>query len=566
MRYVYRSVLISAMSILLVTCSTSKIFKDTFNPEVGKPYDRATKSDSLLGMLTSYRTCYDVNFYDLDIKLVPEKKWIEGSEKIYSTTTFDFDTFQVDLHKNMKIDSILLNDNEQLKYYRVENSVFVIMPQTSIQGEKFFINVFYRGNPIVAPNPPWEGGFVWKKDKNNKPWIGVAVEGDGSGMWRPDKDHNYDEPDSAAVNITVERSLVGVSNGVLRETVNNSDSTTTYKWFTSYPINGYNITVYAGDFLMFDDTFHSISGNTVKLTYYVLSYDLEKAKTQFEQVKPILHFYEDVFGEYPWQKDGYKLIDSPFEGMEHQSAIAYGAGFKNLFEGGWDYIILHESAHEWWGNSLTAFDLAEGWLHEGFATYAEWLYVEKFFPGSERILRTLERNQIKNLRPVVGPGGRKFFYQPKVDSDIYMKGAWVIYSLRAYLDDDSLFFDILKSFAIKYRMRIVTTQDFIDLVNEKSGRDMKWFFDQYLYSRFVPVLEICPVREGLYYRWTKTNSDFKIPVKVKLSGDREVEINPTSKTQLYRASLTGVSIKLDQFLFLVKTNEALPVLFRRDGN
>lgn len=547
---------------ILAGCASSKKLTDTSNPESAKPYPVATKSDSLLGMLTKYRTCYDIYYEDLNISLNPDKKTIKGNEKIYSSVTSDFDTLQLDLYKNFTIDNILLNDSSKLNYYRVENSVFIKMPRKLKTGEKFFINFYYNGAPHVAVKAPWDGGFVWSKDKSGNPWIGVACEGEGPGIWRPAKDHNYDEPDSASVNITVKQPLVGASNGVLRETIVNKDSTRTFRWFTSYSINNYNITVYAGNFVTLEDTLQSISGNVVPITYYILPEDMESAKRQFVQAKPILHFYETVFGEYPWQRDGYKLIDSPFEGMEHQSAIAYGSGFKNLFEGGWDYIILHETAHEWWGNSITAFDLAEGWLHEGFATYAECLYIEKEYPGKEYPYMLFMRSTIKNVRPVIGPPGRKFFYDPKVDSDLYMKGAWILHSLRAYLDNDSLFFDILKTFQSRYREKIVTSKDFTDLANEKSGEDLNWFFDQYLKSRFVPVLEVCVSQGGLYYRWTQTNANFKMPVKVKVSDTEEIKITPTAKTQFLNRSMPSISISIMQALMLVKENKELPLLYR----
>jgi aminopeptidase N len=547
---------IAALVILALIFSGCGLYGIHFhlkNPRKAGKYPKVTQKDKLRGELTKYRSCYDVKHYALNITVDNEKKYIKGYVNIHAEATAVFDTLQVDLYPGMKINSIEYK-GQKLVYKRKEGAVFIGMPAAVSKGEKIMLRVDYEGMPRIAPKPPWNGGFVWKEDKNKRPWIGVACEGLGASLWWPCKDHLSDEPDSTAINITVKKGLMCVSNGRLRDSISAGDQTT-YKWFVSYPINTYNITLYIGDLKLLHDTYTSkLTGKTLDLDHYVLPYNYEIAKTHFQQLKKHLDFYEKYFGEYPWHRDGFKFVESPYAGMEHQSAIAYGNGYKNGNDG-FDYIVLHEAAHEWWGNSVTNLDYADIWIHEGFATHCEALYVEQD-RGKQAYINYLlfQRWFIKNERPVVGPTGRNYFNYK--DSDPYMKGTWILHTLRTTIDNDPLYFDILRSFYQQYKGKQVTSQDFIDLVNSKTGKDYTGFFKQYLYTRKVPVLEYYLDKEGnLAYRWKETDGSFTIPVQARI-GNSSMIIYPAGEVKVSKIDIAGtdaeVTFSTEKALFIVK--------------
>jgi aminopeptidase N len=328
--------------------------------------------DSLRGKLNNFRSCYDVYFYNLDIDININSKSIAGFVDIYFSVVNDFDTMQIDLYPNMSLDSIVF-EKKNLHFNRVYGAVFVLFEKHLTTNEKAKIRVYYHGKPVIAKKPPWEGGFVWKKDKNKNPWIGVACEVAGASLWWPVKDHLSDKPDSMKLNFTVPAGLMCVSNGHMVDSVPLMNKTK-YTWKLTYPVNSYNATLYIGKFSHFSMPYQG-ADTSFNLDFYVIPQHLEKAKEHFLQVQSILHFYESAFGPYPWPKDGYKLVESPYEGMENQTAIAYGNNYNN-FINAFDQIILHETAHEWWGNSINVPDYAEVWIHEGMATYAEAMYTE----------------------------------------------------------------------------------------------------------------------------------------------------------------------------------------------
>jgi len=513
--------------ILFASCIHFKVH----NPRKAGSYPKETPKLLLLGQSTKYRTCYDVTHYALNLNVFPETKFISGNVIMKSIAINDIDTFQDDLYENMKLNKILLVNNNQekeLSFKRIEGAIFIGFADKIKKGEMFTLKMIYEGNPIVAKRPPWRGGFVWKKDKNGNPWIGVACETEGSSLWWPCKDDVSDEPDSATVILSVPKNLVAVSNGKLMD-VKNEENKSIYHWHISYPINNYNVTIYVGDFKLLSDEYNSAStGQILKLNHYVLPYNYEKAKTHFQQVKAHIRFYEQKFGAYPWYKDGFKLVESPYAGMEHQSGIAYGNGYKNSY-GNFDYIILHETAHEWWGNSVSAADLADGWIHEGFASYCEALYVESTqgYSAYKNYLY-IQRLTIKNKRPVVRKRNIRYFNYK--DSDIYTKGSLILHTLRNIINDDDLFFDILKTFRTENNEKQILSEVFIELVNKKTKQDYTWFFNQYLFKREAPILEYYMDGEGLYYRWTKTNDDFKLPAKIK-ANKQTILLFPTTKLE-----------------------------------
>ena len=551
------------LSLFISSCGIFGIHLKVVNPKKAGAYPKVTRQNDLLAKTTRFRTCFDVYHYELNVKVEPEKKFISGKVIISSKAVTDFDTLQLDLYKNMKVKSIESN-HVALNYKRDEGAIFIQMPSHIKQNESFNIEISFEGNPITARRPPWDGGFVWKKDKDGNPWIGVACETEGASLWFPNKDLLSDEADSTDVIITVPKKLMGVSNGVLKDSITSDATTNTYHWHISYPINNYDITIYVGNFKLLHDSYVStITSKILPLNHYVLPYNYNNAQYHFQQLKKYLAFYEKMFGPYPWQRDGFKLVESPYEGMEHQTAIAYGNGYKNDFENIIDYIILHETAHEWWGNSVTAADLSDGWIHEGFATYAEALYIESI-QGYDAYLSYLYnyRVTIKNKRPVVRP--REIRYFDYHDEDIYTKGAWVLHTLRTTLNNDSLFFDILRSFRIENNQKQILSETFVDFVSKKTGKDYVWFFKQYLFKREAPMFEYSWNYETLYYRWTCTDSDFILPITINLNG-KKIKLSPTTKIQkmelksAYKESFYDNSIDL---YYGVKTNKKLPALFK----
>ena len=527
----YFSVLL-LLAVTLSSCGIAGIHLNVYNPKKPGAYPGETRQRTLLGADSRYRNCFDVYYYGLSVDLDPGKKFISGAVVIRSKAVADIDTLQLDLYKNMALRGITCRGAE-LRFSREEGAVFVQMPATIKRGEVFELTVTFEGAPQKAKRPPWDGGFVWEKDKDGNPWIGIACESEGSSSWWPGKDMMTDEADSADVRITVPQGLMAVSNGVLKDSATVS-SKSTYHWHISYPINNYNITLYAGNLKLLRDYYVSISSDTIRLNHYVLPYNYEKAKTHFQQLKPYLAFYEEKFGSYPWKRDGFKLVESPYAGMEHQSAIAYGNGYKNDFEDIIDYIILHEAAHEWWGNSVTAADLADAWIHEGFASYCEALYIERI-QGHKAYLEYMygQRISIGNKRPVVRKRGIRYFDYH--DGDIYTKGSWILHTLRTVIDNDSTFFDILKTFRMDNDQRQIFSETFIDLVNKKTGRDYNWFFKQYLFRREAPVLEYAWNNNNLYFRWLNVDDDFAMPVKIRVS-DKTIIIHPTTKLHMIKLS------------------------------
>jgi aminopeptidase N len=515
------------------SCSVIGINRYYKTPARPFKYPVFTEKDSLRGMLSEFRKCYDVKYYDLSVKFYPQTHSIQGKVEFYATAESRFKVLQIDLYPNMILDSIVFVGNKLL-FQRRYGAVFITFPDTVEQHSLFTFEAYYHGKPLEAKRPPWEGGFVWKKDSQGKTWAGVTCEVYGSSLWWPSKDHLSDEPDSMTMHYSVPSPLRCVANGVLVDSIVDKDNYITYTWKVHYPINTYNVTFYIGNFKDFSIPYHSDSSN-FKMSFYVFPENLIKAENHFMQAKDILNRYEHFYGSYPWPKDGYKLIESPYEGMEHQSAIAYGNRYKNYSYLNADYIILHESAHEWWGNSITVPDYAEIWIQEGFATYSEALYVEAT-QGYEAYLRYLMVYSmfIKNKRPVVGP--KNVNYWDYKDSDVYMKGALLLHTLRNILNDEALFREILRDFYQKYKYGSAVSDDFIRLVNEKTGKDYSSFFKQYLYNRSCPELQweyVYDMYQGkgyLYYRFQKANDDFSIPVRIKMD-DKSYIIHPTKKLQ-----------------------------------
>ncbi len=501
-----------------------------------------TRADSLRGALTSLRTCYDVKFYHLSVKVDTATRSIEGFTTIQFNVVSDFDVMQVDLFENMKIDRILFEGNTTLPYERELTAVYIRLPRKLKRKASHEITIHYSGTPGEAKNPPWGGGFTWARDKTGTYWIAVTCQGLGASSWWPNKDHQSDEPDSMMISVTVPSNLMDVSNGRLRKKEDLENGWTRYDWFVSYPINNYNVTLNIGKFDHFRD-FYMSGKDTLTLDYYVLPENIGKARRHFEQVKPMMTCFEERFGPYPFVRDGYKLVESPHLGMEHQSAVAYGNRYVQGYRGTassevgvmFDFIIIHETAHEWWGNSVTSNDIADMWIHESFGAYAEAVYVECLF-GYEKAMLYVngKKGAVLNNRPIIGTYG----VQKEGSGDMYNKGQLVLNTLRHAINNDSLWWDIVKSIAQRFRYTSIDASEIFSLVNEKTGSDYTSFFEQYLKRTKVPRLDVSITKKGpvveARYRWVADVENFRMPIKVTAGGDNFIFLNPTTSGQTIR--------------------------------
>jgi len=490
--------------------------------------NRYTRADSLRGGLRPERTSYDVLFYDLSLRVDPTSRTIEGSNVIRYSVVSAFQQMQVDLFANMTVRRITQN-GKPLTYRRDGNAIFITMNEAQPVGQTREITISYEGSPTVAKNAPWDGGFVWQRDSvTNKPWVTVACEGTGASLWWPCKDHLSDEPDSMRIRVRVPNGLTCVSNGLLQGQRPVGPDQTEWSWFVHYPINSYNVTLNITDYAHFADEYRSPDGQRLQLDYYVLPVNLGKAKTHFEQVKGMLACYEQYFGKYPFWRDGYALVETPYWGMEHQSAIAYGNKYRNT-PFNFDFIIIHESGHEYFGNSLSCADHAEMWIHEAFTTYAEALYME-CTQGAARAQTYLntQRPKIRNEYPMLGPLGVN---ADQPDTDIYYKGSWMLHTLRHAVNNDATWFAAIKALATEKKLSIVYTDEVIDFLTKRTGADLKPLFNQYLRHAELPVLEYQVVRTeandwSIRHRWVANVQDFALPVQIRTGAGNWQTIRP----------------------------------------
>lgn len=491
-----------------------------------------TKADTLRGSLRTERTAFDMKKYNLNINIFPESQSISGHNTIHFEVLKNQDVMQLDLFDNMIVDSIVF-EQKKLKYNRVFNAVFINFDKELQKGSKHQLKFYYHGKPVIAKNPPWDGGFVFKKDSVGNPWIAVCVQGNGASLWYPNKDHLSDEPDEAEINITVPKNLMAISNGRLINEVEKNNNLKTYQWQVTYPINNYNITLNIGDYVHFSDQFRDLD-----LDYYVLRENLDKAKIHFEQVKPMMACFYEKLGEYPFKNDSFKLIETPYLGMEHQSAVAYGNKYLNGYLGGdmtgtgyglkFDFIIIHESAHEWFGNSISVKDVADLWIHEGFTTYAESIFVECEY-GKQAALDYIngQRHLIKHNKPIIGSYG----VNSEGSSDMYFKGSSIINTLRTLLDDDKLWWETLKDFNKTFAYKTTSTQEVVAFLSLSFNKDLTAFFKQYLYHKNIPVLvfKTNQSKKEIQYKWNVDVENFDMPIRLKIDNSSKW-IFPKSKT------------------------------------
>lgn len=516
-----------------------------------------SKKDSLLGELSPARTCYDVKHYDLRLQINPDQKSIKGSNIITYQVQEDTKLLQIDLDPSLKIIAIR-QDKNKLKFERTERAVFVKLSKVQKKNSLYSIEIQYEGLPIVAKLAPWDGGFVWKQDASGKPWVGVACQGIGASIWYPCKDHWSDKPDSVRLQYDVPKGLMAVANGTLVKKEEIGDWSR-YIWKTSYPINNYNITLNIGNYQHFSDKYIARDGQHLALDYYVLPENLEKAKKHFEQeVKKMLGCYEILFGKYPFWNDGYALVETPYLGMEHQGAIAYGNQYKMGYNGSdltgtgiqksFDFIIIHETGHEYWGNSVSGYDKSDMWIHEAFCTYGEALYVE-CLQGKEKAFNYINgwKRIVRDDNPIVP----RPFSNQEGSSDMYFKGALMLHTLRHVLDDDAKWLKIIYDFAQDFKGKITRTEEVFAYFEKKMQKKVKKIFEQYLLHTQIPTFEYKIENNTLQYRWLADVERFEMPVVLELDGKTiRLEANTTWQSIAFEGKEELIKVRTD--LFFVK--------------
>ncbi|MBO6213005.1 M1 family metallopeptidase [Algoriella sp.] len=513
----------------------------TTNAQVLNHKKEFTRQDSLRGINNEFRNWWDVKHYKVNVEPDFSTKSIKGT----STITFDIsakqgsDLIQIDLQEPMKIVHVKLN-GQDIKEFKQDGNVYFITVGKKLKAKDNLLELQYQGNPRVAIKAPWDGGWIFTKDEKGRDWMSVAVQGLGASAWFPNKDYLGDEPDNGMeLEIVTPKDLVGVGNGRLVSEKTIKDKKI-YKWKVVNPINNYNIIPYIGNYVNFKDTYQGEKGK-LDLNYYVLDYNLEKAKIQFEQAKLMLKSFEYWFGPYPFYEDSFKIIDAPHLGMEHQSGIAYGNKFKNGYLGRdlsgsgwglkWDFIIVHEAGHEWFGNNITEKDVADMWIHESFTAYSETLFTETYYgkKAADEYVRGT-RNAIQNDIPIIGVYG----VNQEGSGDMYYKGANMIHTLRTWLNDDVKFRGILRGLNKEFYHQTVTTAQIENYIAQNSGLDLTAFFNQYLRTIDIPTLEIKQENNQISYRYTTIVEGFKMPLRLNNS---EITIHPTKDWQVLNQSI-----------------------------
>ncbi len=513
-----------------------------------------TRAEMLRGAYGPFRANNKLLYYHLDIRVDPEKQFISGKNTIRFRMLKDGTRIQLDLFESLVVDKILYGETP-LNYERDSGAVFVDFPQTLRAGQVYSIDFYYSGHPEETGR---FGGMTFKKDPAGRVWINTACEETGASMWWPNKDQWRDEVESMEISVAIPNGLVDVSNGRFMGKTDLGDGYTRWDWMVHYPINNYDVSLNIGSYVHFSDQLGDLT-----LDYYVLPEDLEKAKVQFAQAKGMLEAYQHYFGEYPFVKDGYKLIEAPYAGMEHQSAVTYGNLFKNGYLGrDWtgvgislrfDFIIIHESGHEWFGNSITAADPADMWIHEGWTTYLESLYVEYNW-GKDDAIKYLngDKARVKNQRPIIAERG----VNAEPDQDQYFKGALMLNTLRSVVNDDAKWWALLHGFYQHFKYQNILTEDVVAYFNQQTGMNLTPIFDQYLRHAQIPRLELLFGEEpGLVmYKWRADEEKFAMPVRVGRPGEWQI-IHPTTQWQWMKTPLSKDEFQVATELYYVDVNK-----------
>jgi aminopeptidase N len=519
-----------------------------------KPKDY-TPDDSLRGSITPQRAWWDLKHYKLDLDIKPDSKYLSGSNTISYEVLNPQQVMQIDLQPPLTIDKIT-QDGEALMYKKLgENAHMVTLRKTQQVGDVNQVKVYYSGLPKEAVRAPWDGGFSWKKDDNGNHFVATSCQGLGASVWWPCKDHMYDEPDNGVeINVTVPEKLMAVANGRLSEVKINGDGTRTFFWQVNNPINNYGVNINIGDYAKFSEIYEGQKGK-LDMDYYVLSYNLEKAKEHFKDAPKMMEAFEHWFGPYPFYEDGYKLVEVPYLGMEHQSSITYGNKYMKGYLGRdlsgtgqglkWDFIIIHESGHEWFANNITYKDIADMWIHEGFTNYSENLFIEFHegkAAGHEYIIGC--RRGIKNDKPIIGD----YDVNKEGSGDMYPKAANMLHTIRYLVDNDEKWRSYLRGLNKDFYHQTVTTEDIEQYSSNFLAMDLSRVFDQYLRTTKIPTLETKEAKGEISYRWTNVIDGFDMPVKVSVDGGEPQLIKPTTVFQ----ELKGKKLEIDKNFYVFK--------------
>ena len=536
-----------------------------FNASFAQHY---THADTLRGSNGPGRDWWNATKYDLHVKFNLEDSTISGYNIISFKVLKPGSTMQIDLQEPMEIDSVktfITSNMVQLAsniFKRNGNAYFIDIPNLKKKipplQNKNSITIYYHGKPRIAVKPPWDGGITWTRDKQGNPWITITCQGLGASVWYPCKDYQGDEPDSSEMYITAPSDLIAISNGRMRNKIDNNDGTTTTTWAVANPINNYDFIPYLGKYTHFGEIYDGLKG-PLTMDYWVLDSDLVKAKKQFKEAPRMMKAFEYWFGPYPFYEDGYKLVEAPHLGMEHQSAVAYGNHFLNGYLGKdlsgtgvglkWDFIIVHESGHEWFGNNITSKDIADSWIHEGFTSYSETLFAEYWFGKKEadEYLIGIRKN-IENKEPIISP------YGVNADGpiDIYYKASNMIHTIRQVINNDTLFRNVLRGLNKNFYHQTVTSKQIEDYISKKSGINFSKVFDQYLRTIKIPTLEYKINKGILSYRWINVVPGFNMPVKIYNADGKLQFIYPTEKMKQLKSGMK--ELKVDEN-FYIYTNQ-----------
>lgn len=519
--------------------------------------NKFTKQDTLRGSITPEREWWDLTYYHLDISVLPEEKTIQGKNTVQYKVLQPKSVLQIDLQPPLKITRVIQNNNE-LQVNSVGNAHFITLIYDQIVGDLNSIEIYYEGKPQEAKNAPWDGGISWIKDENGNHFIASSCQGLGASVWWPNKDHMYDEVDSMLISVNVPKNLINVSNGRLRNVEELDNNTTTYHWFVNNPINNYGVNINIGDYAHFAEIYEGEKG-PLNMDYYVLSYNLKKAKTHFQDAPKMMKAFEYWFGPYPFYEDGFKLVEVPYLGMEHQSSVTYGNKYQNGYLGrdlsgtGWglnfDFIIIHDSGHEWFANNITYKDMADMWIHESFTAYSENLFLDYYYgkeAAEDYVIGT--RKNIRNDIPIIGP----YNVNKSGSGDMYYKGANMLHTLRQLIGDDEKWRQILRGLNKAFYHQTVTTQQIEDYLSQQTGYDLTEFFNQYLRDIRIPKLEYNIKNKKLHYRWIDVVDNFDMPVKITIDG-KEIWIQPTNnwKTKDINSNETSIIVNRNFYVNIV---------------
>ncbi|MSO34868.1 MAG: M1 family peptidase [Acidobacteria bacterium] len=485
-----------------------------------------TRLDILRGEYGRYRANNDLLYYELDVRVDPDKKAISGKNAIRFKMLKDDTRIQLELYANLNIDKILLGATV-LKYERDHNTVYVDFPETLRAGRTYTIDFHYHGLPREQGR---FGGLAFRQDPTGRHWINTANEGEGSSVWWPSKDQWRDEPEGADIRVAVPNGLMNVSNGKFIGKSDLGDGYTRWDWRVHYPINSYNVSLNIGEYVQFSEKLGDLP-----MDYFVLPGSLEKAKKQFAQARPMIEAFEKYVGKYPFPKDGYKLIEVPYSGMEHQSAVTYGNRFANGYlERDWtevgvslkfDFIIIHESGHEWFGNAVSAADVSDMWIQEGWTTYLEGVYVEALFGADDALKYTNGyKKKVGNKEPIITQRG----IHRTPNQDMYFKGALFLHTLRSVVNDDARWWQLVRDTYDHFKYQNIMTEDMVRFFSAELKQDLTPIFDQYLRRVNLPTLELTfdETAGTVSYRWNADERAFAMPIKVGAKGAWQV-IQPT---------------------------------------